>query len=308
MPVHTSAIGMAQSSVTEVTLRWVLAYSASLGFVGPDYLHDDRGAALVVPPTFCVCLEWAAVGSASRFNQLGLTPEEVRRGVHVLQDSTFVAAIRPGMRVRTTSEIAYIRNTRAGALVVTRLESHEEETGDLLVRSWVGSMMRGVAADASMAGQAPADVIEPRGELPEGAASREVFLDRGLPHIYTECARIWNPIHTERAVALAAGLSDIIVHGTATWAIAAREVVAHHAAGDMSRLRRLVSRFRAPIIPGTAITIHHARRQSADGLAFSVLTERGDVALSDGFAELAAATGGGTKTATIAKQKVGLPS
>ena len=27
--------------------------------------------------------------------------------------------------------------------------------------------------------------------------------------MYTECARIWNPIHTDRAVALAAGLPDI---------------------------------------------------------------------------------------------------
>ena len=38
-------------------------------------------------------------------------------------------------------------------------------------------------------------------------------------HVYTECARIWNPIHTDVAYARAAGLPDIILHGTATLAL-----------------------------------------------------------------------------------------
>ena len=39
-------------------------------------------------------------------------------------------------------------------------------------------------------------------------------------HVYTEGARIWNPIHTDAAVAARAGLPGIILHGTATLALA----------------------------------------------------------------------------------------
>ena len=64
-----------------------------------------------------------------------------------------------------------------------------------------------------------------------------VPIAREMPHAYTECASIWNPIHTERAVALGAGLPDIILHGTATWALAGRELIRKRAGGDPTRLR-----------------------------------------------------------------------
>jgi acyl dehydratase len=55
---------------------------------------------------------------------------------------------------------------------------------------------------------------------------------RAAPHVYTECAQIWNPIHTERRVALEVGLPDIILHGTATWALAASQLINRCADGE----------------------------------------------------------------------------
>jgi hypothetical protein len=49
---------------------------------------------------------------------------------------------------------------------------------------------------------------------------REVPLAATAAHVYTECARIWNPIHSDAAVASGAGLPGIILHGTATLALA----------------------------------------------------------------------------------------
>ena len=86
-----------------------------------------------------------------------------------------------------------------------------------------------------------------------------------MPHVYTECARIWNPIHTERDVALRAGLPDIILHGTATWALAGREVLRAYGDGDPARLKRLHGRFTAMVIPGTSIVVEHAPTGVADG-------------------------------------------
>ena len=45
--------------------------------------------------------------------------------------------------------------------------------------------------------------------------SERVEVPYHLGHVYTECARIWNPIHTDLAVARAAGLPGPILHGTA---------------------------------------------------------------------------------------------
>jgi hypothetical protein len=110
-----------------------------------------------------------------------------------------------------------------------------------------------------------------RAILPEDftpQATVEIPLSGGLPHLYSECADIWNPIHTERRVAHAAGLPDIIVHGTALWAL-----VGTLAGGEERRLARLACAFRAPALPATvahldyriAETMAHWRLTSAKG-------------------------------------------
>jgi acyl dehydratase len=110
-----------------------------------------------------------------------------------------------------------------------------------------------------------------------------IAIPREMPHVYTECASIWNPIHTERAVALAAGLPDIILHGTATWALAGREILRAYADADPRRLRRLHGRFRGMVIPGTEITVEHAARRDG-GVHFLVRNDRGEPAIDQGYA------------------------
>ena len=139
--------------------------------------------------------------------------------------------------------------------------------------------------------------IEAAPALPEidAAGADEVAsiaIQLEMPHVYSECARIWNPIHTERAVARAAGLPDVILHGTATWALAAREIVARYAGGDPTRLRRLFGRFRAMVFPGTSIALRHRADPLSGGgarIAFSVRNSAGEEAIAGGRAEIAAA-------------------
>ncbi len=100
-------------------------------------------------------------------------------------------------------------------------------TGETVVTSWTHSIYRGVevAGEAAVIEQAPVVPSGGDGEAGLRATAITIAIPREMPHVYTECASIWNPIHTERAVALAAGLPDIILHGTATWALAGREVL-----------------------------------------------------------------------------------
>jgi acyl dehydratase len=101
--------------------------------------------------------------------------------------------------------------------------------------------------------------------------------------VYTECAQIWNPIHTERQVALQAGLPDIILHGTATWALAAGHLIQHCGRSEPSRLRRFVGRFTAMVIPGTTITLEYGKPED-DTVSYAVRNAEGALAISQGMA------------------------
>lgn len=286
MPVRSSALGRRSEVVADVDTRWVLAYAAVLGFDRARCLDDAQPGGPAVPPSFCVAVEWMLSGDPGRASALGLTPEERIRGVHAFQDSVFHRPFRAGTRVRVASEIRYIRRTRAGTLLATLLTSHDADSGELLCESWSGSMMRDVPCDADEVGVPPPYLTAPPEGPPEDAARVSAPTDYGLPHTYTECARIWNPIHTEREVALRAGLPDIILHGTATWAIAGREVLRAHAGGDVRRLQRLAGRFRAPVLAGDTLVVRHAVRAEG-GIVYEVLNGAGAVAMNGGLVELA---------------------
>ena len=62
------------------------------------------------------------------------------------------------------------------------------------------------------------------------------------------------PIHLDEAVAKAAGLPGIIVHGLCTLAFTSWATLTQFAAEDASRIRRLAVRFSKPVLPGQDIT------------------------------------------------------
>jgi acyl dehydratase len=178
------------------------------------------------------------------------------------------------------------------------LETVDEATGTPLVTSWSGSIYRGVAVAGPDRAERDPPAVPSSGGAPAagsdpGRGEVAFPVRRGLAHVYSECAAIWNPIHTERAVALRAGLPDIILHGTATWALAGLAVAARRAGGEPLRLRRLAGRFAAPVLPDSVLRVRIGPPSSdrARGIAFDVVAgqEGGAVTtvLADGWAELA---------------------
>jgi acyl dehydratase len=286
VPVSSAAVGTVLDTHRErISVRRLLAYAAGIGATGSSTFDDDRDGGVVAMPPFCVSLEWPVVSGIRSRQSLGAVSAEGRRGVHAAQDSFFHRPIRPGDELETRGRIAVVRPTRAGALVAMKLETVDVTNGEPVVTSWSTSLYRGVevAGDAAAVEEPPA--IGDDG-APPAAGAVEIAIPRELPHLYTECASIWNPIHTERAVALAAGLPDIILHGTATWALAGREIVRLYCAGDPRRLRRLHGRFRGMVLPGTAIRLEHALH-AAGSVRFAVENHRGEPAIDRGLAVVA---------------------
>jgi acyl dehydratase len=281
MPIHSAAAGCnVEPYEVDVDVRKCLAYAAGLGETADVYFDDARPGGIVAPPAMVVSLEWPATRDIRTMPEFGASPEERRRGVHAAQDTRFHRLIRSGERIRVTGRIVAIKRIKPGTLTMTRIDL-STVAGERVATTYTTGITRGVEVEGEdrVIEEAP----EWRDETVIGDWIETVIpISRELPHVYTECADIWNPIHTERAVALAAGLPDIILHGTCTWALAVREVVAVCLGGDPLRLARFSGRFTGMVIPGTEITVRYAATDS--GAQYEVIAADGSKAISDGRA------------------------
>jgi acyl dehydratase len=254
----------------------MLAFASVLGVL--EQLNDDspKFAAL---PQFCVIPEWQLT-IASRAQNLGLTPDESRMAVHAHQDTQFHRLIKPGEKLAVSAKVVSVRTSRAGAVVVARFVTSSVVDEVAIATTLSTAIYRGVA----VAGKELKIPRQPDPVQVPQDTSVIVPLDRGFAHRYSECADIWNPIHTERTVALAAGLPDIIVHGTAIWAFAGQEIIKHYCDGDAARLQNLSGQFKAMVIAGDPITIEMGNQ--GQEVSFVVYNAQGDQAISQGSARV----------------------
>jgi acyl dehydratase len=279
--LNTSVVGGESRAFShQVDARWLMAYAAALGDLDASYL-DTTGSGVIAHPLFPVCLEWPAILDCVNIPGAGdATAEERARGVHAAHDLHLYRPIKAGERLVTRAQVTGLEQIRPGAAQTTRLDT-TTESGELVARTYQLGITRGVEVIGD-----PRQLEKPPA-LPRFYGDSEVqrlsiAVPAGLAHIYTECARIWNPIHTDRAVALAAGLPDIILHGTATLALAVSALVHARLEGGSSRVRRLGGRFKAMVLMPSTLTlvVHHDR----DGeMSFTVLNSQGDPAISQGF-------------------------
>ena len=180
---------------------------------------------------------------------------------------------------------------RPGAYVVTRLDTTDAE-GEPVCTTYQASVYRGVP----VAGGDRVHVEPPPPPAAAGAnggsaplAEIPVPVPANLAHVYSECARIWNPIHTDVEVARRMGLPDIILHGSATLALAVSRVVDHAAGGDPRSVRRLGGMFRGMVRMPSEIRLRLFADETTDEgrvLAWDVLNAEGSPAITKGFVVL----------------------
>jgi acyl dehydratase len=285
MPLHTALVGATTRALEHaVDARWLMAYAASLNDLNPRYL-DTQAGTVVGHPVFPVCLEWPVIlNTREMAGAESLTPQESARGVHAAHDLHIYRPIKAGDRLATHSQMVDIRQIKPGAAYTMQLDTVDVTTGELVARTYQLGIYRGVAVEGPQA--APVVNIPTLPELADCAAVERfpIAVSAGAAHTYTECARIWNPIHTDRAVALAAGLPDIILHGTATLALAIGHIVQSFAGDNPDRIARLGGRFSAMVLMPSKIQVQATRVQ--DIVSFRVLTQDGQEAISNGFAVL----------------------
>jgi acyl dehydratase len=223
-----------------VDKRWLMAYHAALGE------RDERGH-----PVFPVSYEWPvtqAIRQASGLQELNA------QLVHAQHD--LVVHRAPVAEALTTrAQVVSAKQRAPGAFVVIRITT-TDAAGKPVTTSDYGMLYRGVELEGAEKSLAALD--EPpaaSGHLENAGA---IAVAATAAHVYTECARIWNPIHTDPAYAHAAGLPGIILHGTATLAYSVSLLLKKFAV-DPGAVRRLQCRFSGMVFMPSTIAVRFSR-------------------------------------------------
>lgn len=285
MVISTSLVGMTVASIDhDVDERWTMAYAASLDDHLPAYFDTTRPEGIVAHPVFAVCPEWPViVASRTQTTRHGVTEAEVLTSIHATHDTTIHRLVRPGDRLTTSMELVGMEQIRPGAKSTMRLRTVDASGEPVATTTQDGIYLAQQCTGDPMPDPARPEPLmaERQGE----SISVSVSVAAGAAHTYTECARIWNPIHTNKAVALASGLPDIILHGTANLAHGVSAVVAHRADSRPELVRRISCRFAAMVQLPSTMTVRVWPPVAAPNghlVPFEVLNEAGEPAVKDG--------------------------
>ncbi|MEO6463439.1 MAG: MaoC/PaaZ C-terminal domain-containing protein, partial [Candidatus Eisenbacteria bacterium] len=224
MPIDAAAAGRDPGGIeTEASLRRLMAYAAGIGAEDECYFDDEHG--VVGHPAFCVSLEWPVVSGPGYLAAIGRSADAPRGAVHVLQDSRFHRLIRAGELLKTRARIARVRQTSAGVLVTSCVETFESATRSPVVTTWTAAMFLRDTLDGAPSSDEEPPALRKDANVTVDSQRVAIETSPSLAHRYSECASIWNPIHTERAAARAIGLPGILLHGTCTWALAGQALI-----------------------------------------------------------------------------------
>lgn len=289
MALDTSLVGTRIGPVAaEIDARWTMAYAAALDDLLPCYLDTRRAEGIIAHPLFPVCFEWPAAGEIRTKLRATMEPGEPARGVHATHHTVLHRTIRPPMRVNTTAEVIGIERRSAGAYETVRFET-VDSNGESICTTYYGSLYRKVEVKGADHPATPPKPLAPSAVPRSPRAEAPIAIGGGLAHIYTECARIWNPIHTDEAVAAAAGLPGLILHGTATLALAVSAIVKTEAGGNPQRIGEIYGRFGAMVLmPSEAVVRIYARERTArgDAIFFEAINADDGRAIRDGVVVL----------------------
>lgn len=266
----TDSPGPARTAGHRVGDRWLRAFAAAVGDTREEFFDLDRG--IVGHPVFPVCIEWPLIEQGAP--GIELSTETLRLGLHVGHRIRMRAPLRPGEEVRTEARLHRAEARTNSALIVTEFRTTTLD-GTPLVTTQVSTLYRDVRLEG---GEITAPAEKPR---PSGAAvlARVATFETSETNavVYSECARIWNPIHTDIRVARAAGLADTVLHGTEMLARAVSAV-----SPDRTDLTGVECRFTNPVFPGMTLSVH-AGRTRPDAIAFDVRAADGTPVLADGL-------------------------
>lgn len=184
---------------------------------------------------------------------------------------------------RTVIEEIVDKGKDKGALIYSRRDIRDKETGALLASLASTSFLRGNGGFGGPAG--PTKPVHP---LPERAPDMVCDL-KTLPQaaLIYRLSGDYNPLHADPEVAKVAGFPRPILHGLCTFGVAGRALLRTLCAYDPARLQRMQVRFSAPVFPGETVRTEMWREGNGRFGFRCRIVERDVIAINNGLAEIA---------------------
>ncbi|TCK21904.1 MaoC/PaaZ C-terminal domain-containing protein [Pseudonocardia endophytica] len=260
-----------RTRVHVVDERAIAAYAAGIGDTRAEHFDLGRPGGIQAHPVFPVTFEWPLLDDGGPGTSMSLATRH--RGLHARHDVRWFLPLVPGTEMRTVAGLHDVVVKKSLSLVTVRLDTYvpsgERAVSTLYTRAYPGVTVEG---DLPTTPASP-----PTGPPAETRPHRVYDVPREGPTVYTECSRIWNPIHTDIRVARASGLPDIVVHGTETLARAVTAVLDDR---DLDRwtVSRVTSRFTGMVTPDQTVTVHRSDPRPVDdgGVHLDVCSTRTD--------------------------------
>lgn len=275
-----------KSRQTKVDWRATTNYAAAISDHNPAYFDDNAPAGIIAHPMFAVAVTWPILEKIWEYIDAPDFPMQViATQVHYTEQLVLHRPMRPGDSLTIDGEIAAILPHRAGTRAVLKLNAVDNR-GEPVFTEYNAAIFRGVNCPDE--GRGAENLIEyptPTDDNPSPLWQKEVFIEPERPYLYDGCTNIVFPIHTSPKFARQVGLPGIILQGTATLALAVRELINAEADGDPRRVTSIACRFSDMVLPNSNISVSLMARQSREhgaDLFFEVLNAAGRRAVKNG--------------------------
>jgi acyl dehydratase len=249
------------------------AYAAATTDVQDAWYGPDA----ITPPMFHVRLMRDLLFDVMEDKVLGLDMLKLLHGEHDVRVHT---ALRPGDLVHLRGELTHMEQKARGLVVEAALRAYRE--GALAVEARTLFFIRDQIVAPIGQGRREEPAPWSAGDRPPDL-QRPWRVDPDQSHRYAEASLDRNPIHIDPAVARAAGLPDVILHGLCTMARAGSSVI--RAEGDPRRLRRLAVRWTRPVHNGESL-ITRIWRDDGGLRRFDVIRPDGSAVITQGLVVL----------------------
>jgi len=259
-----------------------ILYALGLGF-GADPMDRDQlrfvyEEGLKALPTMATVLAYP--GQFAKNPESGI---DWKRVVHGEQSVVIHKPLPAAGTVvgRTVIEEIVDKGAGKGALLYSRRDVRDKETGELLTSLRSTSFLRG---DGGFGG--PSGPTRPVHALPERAPDLVCDIAT-LPQaaLIYRLSGDYNPLHADPEIAAMAGFPRPILHGLCTFGVAGHALLRTLCGYDPTRLRRMEARFSAPVFPGETVRTEIWREgQGRAGFRCRVLA-RDAVVINNGLAE-----------------------
>jgi acyl dehydratase len=255
------------------TILYALSLGAGADPLAPEALRhclEDRLQAL---PTQALVL--ATPGFWLRDAPAGV---DWRRVLHGEQRLTLHRPLPAEGEVVGRSRIAALVDRGPTGAILHVERRLEDADGTLLATAAQSAVLRGHGGFGRDLGTPP----PPLAPVPETQPARRITLPtRPEAALIYRLNGDWNPLHADPEVASAAGFDRPILHGLASFGVAARGLIAALCPDAPARLRGIAARFAAPVFPGDALIVE-IWDAPLDGVPFRVVVEGRGVMLSHG--------------------------